>query len=85
MCIFDILIPNHSHLTNCEILRFKRQINIPYFRTACMLNTLLAKVKYNEFCVVNINKSGEKGSHWVTYWKNERQEFISILIVKSLP
>ena len=34
-----------------------------------MLNTLPAAVKSNESGIVNLNKSGEKGSHWVAYWK----------------
>ena len=34
-----------------------------------MLNTLPVVVKFNECGIVNLNKSGEKGSHWVAYWK----------------
>ncbi len=69
MRIFNTVITKHDPLTNYEIWKYARKLGIPHFRTVCMLNTLPVVVKFNECGIVNLNKSGEKGSHWVAYWK----------------
>ena len=69
MKIFNIDIPKQDPLTNYEIWKYTRKLGIPHFRTVCMLNTLPTAVETNECGIVNLNKSGEKGSHWVAYWK----------------
>ncbi len=69
MKIFNVVIPTHTPLTNYDIWMYVRKIGIPYFRRVCMLNELPDKVNNNECGIVNLNKTGEKGSHWVTYWK----------------
>ena len=69
MKVFNIVIPKNNPLTNYEIWKYAQKLGIPYFRTVCMLNTLPAALESNECGIVNLNKSGEKGSHWVAYWK----------------
>ena len=69
MKIFNIDIPQNNPLTNYEIWKYVRELNIPHFRTVCMLNALSPKVELVECGIVNLNSTGEKGSHWVAYWK----------------
>ena len=75
MRAFNVTIPNHHPLTNYDIWRYARELGISSLRTVCMLDDLPSKAyKNNNECgIVNLNKTGEKGSHWVAYWKSGKQ------------
>ncbi len=72
MEIFNVVIPNSTALTNYDIWMYARKIGISYFTRVCMLNELPNTMKYNECGIVNFNKTGEKSSYWVTYWKKDK-------------
>ena len=78
MRVFTITIPTSKPLTNYDIWRYVRELDIPHFRTVCMLDNLPSSIKpneNNECGIVNFNKTGEKGSHWVAYyWKRGGQQ-----------
>ena len=69
MRVFNVTIPTVVPLTNYDIWRYVRELGIPSFRTVCMLDNLPSKENKSECGIVNLNKTGEKGSHWVAYWK----------------
>ena len=71
MKVFNTLIPNDIPLTNYKIWEYARKLEIPYFRIVTMLDNLPTKVNNSECGIVNLNKTGERGSHWVAYWKEE--------------
>ena len=71
MKVFNTLIPNDILLTNNEIWEYARKLELPYFRIVAMMDNLPTKVNNSECGIVNLNKTGEKGSHWVAYWKKE--------------
>ena len=67
MKIFNIDIPQNNPLTNYEIWKYARELGIPHFRTVRMLNALPPKVEPVECGIVNLNSTGDRGSHWVAY------------------
>ena len=71
MRIFNINISTSKPLTNYDIWRYACELGILNLRTVCMLDNLPTKPNKTDECgVVNFNKTGEKGSHWVAYyWK----------------
>ena len=73
MRVFNVIIPDEEPLTNYDIWRYVRKIRIPYFKRVCMLNELPKAAKFRECSIVNLNKTGEKGSHWVAYWKKGKK------------
>ena len=71
MRIFNVIIPSNKALTNYDIWQYAQELGISSLKTVCMLDDLPTKAcKSNEECcgIVNLNKTGEKGSHWVAYW-----------------
>ena len=71
MRIFNVTIPSNKALTNYDIWQYAQELGISSLKTVCMLDDLPLKAcKGNEECcgIVNLNKNGEKGSHWVAYW-----------------
>ena len=67
MRIFNINIQHKNPLTNYEIWKYARELDILHFRTVCMLNALPPKVEPIECGIVNFSSTGERGSHWVAY------------------
>ena len=72
MNVYGIYIPDKP-LSNFELLDYVRQLNIPNFRGVFMRDELPKKPWINECGIVNFNTSFEPGSHWVAYYKNEKQ------------
>ncbi len=66
-------------LTNFDIVKLVRHLNIPNFRGVFPRDGLPDRPNEKECGVVNFNKSSEPGSHWVAYYKNgdERKYFDS--------
>ena len=73
MKVFNVNIPSNKALTNYDIWQYARELDISSLNTVCMLDDLPPKAcKSNEECgIVNLNKTGEKGSHWVAYWLSD--------------
>ena len=57
-------------LSNFDILKLVRDINIPNFKGPFMRDQLPRKPEYKECGILNFNTSAEPGSHWVAYYKN---------------
>ena len=71
MRVFNVNILSSKALTNYDIWQYALELGISSLKTVCMLDDLPSKTcKSNEECgIVNLNKTGEKGSHWITLVK----------------
>ena len=70
MKVYGLVIPDDKGLTNIDLYKYARQLNIPHFRGIFMRDTL-PRVAYSKECgIVNMNTSKEPGSHWVCYYKD---------------
>ena len=67
--IKNIMLPNKP-LSNFKLEDAARRLKIPSFRGVFLLDTLPKKPNKKECGIVNFNKSGGPGTHWVAWYKN---------------
>ena len=72
MQVFDIAIPDKP-LSNFQLERYARQLEIPNFRGVFMKDTLPEHPRTVECGIVNFNTHSQLGSHWVCYYRNKDQ------------
>ena len=60
-------------LTNYDITNLAKELKIKNFRGVFMRDTLPDKVNDQECGVVNLDESGNNGTHWVCYYKNSHK------------
>ena len=72
MDVFGIHVPDKA-LTNFELEDYASQLGIPKFRGTFMRDALPKKPWPIECGIVNFNTSLEPGSHWVAYYKNNKE------------
>ena len=65
--IKNVILPNNP-LSNFELEDAVKRLKIPSFRGAFLLDTLPKKP--NKKTIVNFDKSGGHGTHWVAWYKN---------------
>ena len=70
MKVYGINISDDRGLTNIELYRYARELNIDDFRGVFMRDTLPRIVHQKECGIVNFNTSEQTGSHWVCYFKD---------------
>ena len=68
MEVYGLQLPDKP-LTNFDLEKYVKKINIPNFRGVFMWDSLPQTPNTNECGIVNFNKSSEPGSHWVAYYK----------------
>ena len=68
--IKNIILPN-KQLSNFELEEAVKRLKIPYFRGVFLLDTLPKKPNNKECGIVNFDKTGGPGTHWVA-WYNKR-------------
>lgn len=69
MDVYGQTIPNRP-LSNFDLLRYVKILNIQNFRGVFMKDNLPKKPKEVENGIVNFNRSDQPGSHWVAYYKD---------------
>ena len=70
MKVYGLLIPDDKGLTNIDIYKYVRELQIPNFRGVFMRDTL-PSIPYSKECgIVNFNTFKLSGSHWVCYYKD---------------
>ena len=69
--IKNIMLPNKP-LSNFELEDAAKRLKIPFFRGVFLLDTLPRKPNKKECGIVNFNKSGGPGTHWVAWYKNDK-------------
>ena len=57
-------------MSNFELEDATKKLKIPYFRGVFLLDTLPKKPNKKECGIVNFDKSGGPGTHWVAWYKN---------------
>ena len=67
--IKNIRLPNKP-LNNLELEDAVKKLKIPSFRGVFLLDTISKKPNKKECGIVNFDKSGGPGTHWVTWYKN---------------
>ena len=72
MQVFGISIPDKP-LSNFELERYAKQLEIPNFRGVFMKDTPPEHPYTVECGIVNFNTYSQPGSHWVCYYRNKDQ------------
>ena len=67
--IKNVILPNKP-LSNFELEDAVKRLKIPSFRGVFLLDTLPRKPNKKECGIVNLDKSGGPGRHWVAWYKN---------------
>ena len=67
--IKNVILPNKP-LSILELEDAARKLKISYFRGVFLLDTLPRKLNKKECGIVNFDKSGGSGTHWVAWYKN---------------
>ena len=65
----NVILPNKP-LSNFELEDAVGKLNILCFRGVFLLDTLPRKPNKKECSIVNFDKSGGPGTHWVAWYKN---------------
>ena len=73
MNVYGIEIGVNEGLTNFQLYDYVKKLQIPNFRGVFMTDTLPVNPKQVECAIVNLNRSYEKGSHWVCYVKMDKK------------
>ena len=71
--IKNITLPNKP-LNNFGLKDAVKKLKIPYFRGVFLLDTLPKKPNKKECGIVNFDKSGGPGKHWVAWYKNGKSK-----------
>ena len=69
--IKNLILPNKP-LSNFELEEAARRLKITSFRGVFLLDTLPKKPNKKECGIVNFDKSGGLGTHWVAWYKNDK-------------
>ena len=72
MRVFDTTIPDKP-LSNFELERYVKQLEIPNFHGVFMKDTLQEHPYTVECGIVNFNTHTQLGRHWVCYYRNNGQ------------
>ena len=65
----NIILP-FEPLTNFDLINAVKELKIKCFRGVYLLDTLPGKPNKKECGIVNLDKSGGPGTHWVAWYKN---------------
>ena len=71
--IKNVILPNKS-LSNFELEDAVKKLKIPYFRGVFLLDTLPKKPNKKDCGILNFDKSGGSGTHWVAWYKNGKNK-----------
>ena len=78
----NIILP-YEALTNFDLIDAIKELKIKCFRGVYLLDTLPGKPNKKECGIVNLDKSGGPGTHWIAWYKNEIIKFISIVTASN--
>ena len=71
--IKNIILPNKP-LNNFQLEDAVKKLKIPSFRGVFLLDTLPKKPNKKVCGIVNFDKSGGPGTHWVAWYKNGKSK-----------
>lgn len=67
-------LPKHP-LTDEDILKCVKKLKLPYFRGVFMRDELPKRPKTKECAIVNLDVTANSGTHWVSYFKNNKSVY----------
>ena len=71
MKVYGLDIPDAKGLTNFDLDKYAKKLNIKHFRGVFMRDNLPSTPPRHRECgIVNLNTTDQCGSHWVCYYKN---------------
>ena len=70
----NIILPN-STMYDGDILRYVQRLRIPNFRGVKMRDELPSKPWKVESGVLNLNTHKQKGSHWIAWYKDNKDRY----------
>ena len=70
----NIVLPNKP-LSNLEIIDAVKKLSLDGFRGVFFRDTLPKKVKLNECGILNLDSSSGDGTHWVMWFKKDKDKF----------
>ena len=82
--IENMTFPNRL-LSNFETIDAAKPLKIKNFRDVFMRDALPSKPKVNECTVVNFDSSDGQGTHYVCYFKREKQNLLRFIWVTTSP
>ena len=69
----NVILP-YEALNNFDLVDAVEKLKIKCFRGVYLLDTMPGKPNNRECGVVNLDKSGGPGTHWVAWYKNGRNK-----------
>ena len=69
----NVILP-YKPLTNYDLIDAVKELKIKCFRGVYLLDTLPGKPNKKECGIVNLDKSGGPGTHWVAWYKNGKNK-----------
>ena len=81
--IKNVILPKKP-LSNFELENAARKLKISYFKGVFLLDTLPRKPNKKECGIVNFDKSGGSGTHWVVGIKTVKLKSTSIVTACNL-
>ena len=78
----NVILP-YEPLSNFDLDDAVKQLKIKCFRGVYLLDTLPNKPNNKECGIVNFDKSGGSGTHWVAWYKNGKNKFYVDTIVET--
>ena len=70
----SVVLPNKS-LSNLEIIDAVEKLSLDGFRGVFLRDTLPKKAKLNECAILNLDSSSGDGTHWVVWFKKDKDKF----------
>ena len=65
----NIILP-YEALSNFDLIEASKDLKIKCFRGVYLLDTMPGKPNNKECGIVNLDKNGGPGTHWVAWYKN---------------
>ena len=78
--IKNIILPNKP-LNNFELEQAVKRLKIPYFRGVFLLDTSHKKPNNKECGIVNFDKTGGPGAHWIAWYKNGKKKKNTLIVM----
>ena len=75
----NVILP-YKALNNFDLVDTVEKLKIKCFRGVYLLDTMPGKPNNRECGIVNLDKSGGPGTHWVAWFKNGGKKFTLIVM-----
>ena len=69
----NVILP-YEALSNFDLIDASKDLKIKCFRGVYLLDTMPGKPNNRECGIVNLDKSGGSGTHWVAWYKNGKNK-----------